>query len=86
MNGAYLVEHLLIIGLIVVITIVYFGLRKFIAWALQDENKWHKGRGHIGMSKDEIKNKKKLAYDKLTSGYLLFMGVLIFLLVVSIVK
>ena len=58
MNSAYLVDYLLIIGLIVVITIVYFGLRKFIVWALQDENKWHRERGHLGMSKDEIKNKK----------------------------
>ncbi len=58
MNDIYLIDYLLVIGLIIVITIVYFGLRKFIAWALKDENKWLREHGHLGMSKDEIKNKK----------------------------
>ena len=86
MNDTHLIDYLLIIGLIVVITMVYWGLRRFVAWALKDENKWHTERRHLGMSKDEIKNKKKLAYDKLTSGYILFMGVLLFLLVISAIK
>ena len=74
-------DILLIVGLMIGITILYFGIRKLIAWTLKDDNKWHKKRGSLGFTKKEIENKKKLAYDKLTYGYFLFMVVLVFLLI-----
>jgi len=84
MNATDFFDILLIVGLMIVITMAYFLARRFIAWALEDDNKWHKKRGHLGFSKKEIKNKKKLAYDKLTYGYFLFMSVLLFLMVMSV--
>ena len=70
----------------ITITVVYFLLRRFIGWAVKDENKWHKKQGHLGMNANETKNKIKLACDRLTYGYALFMFVLIVLLVVQIVS
>ena len=86
MNNANWVDYLLCIGLIIVLTIAYFGLRKFISWALNNDNKWYREHGCLGMSKDELENRKKWAHLELTNGYLLLVGVLIFLLVMAIIK
>jgi hypothetical protein len=85
MNATNFFDFFLIIGLMIVTTIIYFLVRRLIAWAMEDDNKWHKKRGHLGFSKEEIRNKKKLAYDKLTYGYFLFMSVLVLLMVMLIV-
>lgn len=74
-------DVLLVIGLMIGITVLYVLLRKFIAWTLEDDNQYHKKRGHLGYSKEEIQNRKKIAYDRLTCGYLLFMAVLTLLLI-----
>ena len=75
-------ELLLIIGLIIIVTIVYFILRKFISWAIEDNNNFYKKRGHCVSSKETLKVDKKLAYDRLTEGYL----ILLFLLVLYMIK
>ena len=82
-NG--MLDLLLVIGLMIAITVAYFLLRRLIAWCVKDDNKWHKKQGHLGMSKDEMRNRTKLAQDRLTYGYLLFMFVLTLLLVIQIV-
>ena len=80
-----LFDVLLIVGLMIGITILYFVVRKFLAWTLEGDNQWHKKQGQIGFSKKETENKKKLAYDRLTFGYLLFMGVLVLLLILPLI-
>ena len=74
-------EFLLAIGLIILVTILYFILRKFISWAIEDDNKFHKKRGG-GLSKDTLKVNKQIAWDRLTYGYV----VILFALVSYIVK
>ena len=80
-----LFDVLLIVGLMIGITILYVGIRKFLAWTLDDDNQWHKKQGCLGYSKKETENKKKLVYDRLTFGYLLFMGVLVLLLILPLI-
>ena len=38
-------ELLLAIGLIIAVTILYLLLRKFISWAIEDDNNFHKKTG-----------------------------------------
>ena len=70
-------ELIVTIGLFFLVTVLYIILRKFIAWAIDDDNQWHKKHGHLGLHKDTLNTNKKLAYDRLTSGYLLAMGLLV---------
>ena len=70
-------ELILTIGLIVFVTILYFVLRKFISWAIDDNNNFYKKRGHRVSSKETLKCDKQIAYDKLTQGYLLVLFVLV---------
>lgn len=70
-------ELLIAIGLLVLVTVFYIILRKFIARAIDDDNQWHKKHGHLGLHKDTLSTDKKLAYDRLTEGYLLVMGVIV---------
>lgn len=70
------------IGIIVIVTALYFVFRKFISWAIDDDVKYHKKQGHLGPTKERTKNRKQLATDKLTGGY----AVVIFVLVLYIIK
>ncbi|MBR2024802.1 MAG: hypothetical protein IKA02_03215 [Clostridia bacterium] len=63
-------------------TALYFVFRKLISWAIDDDVKFHKKQGHLGPTKESAKNRKQLAYDKLTGGY----AVVIFVLVLYIIK
>ncbi|MBQ8382770.1 MAG: hypothetical protein IJX47_06160 [Clostridia bacterium] len=75
-------ELLLAISLIVFATVIYVMLRKFISWAIKDDNKFYKKRGGQGLSKGTINAKIQTAYDKLSTGYAL----VVFLLVLYIIK
>ena len=70
------------LGIIIIVTALYFALRKFISWAINDDVKYHKKQGHLGPTKESTKNRKQLAYDKLTGGYAL----IIFVLLLYIIK
>ncbi len=70
-------ELIVTIGLLFLVTALYIILRKFIAWAIDDDNQWHKKYGHLGLHKGTLNTNKKLAYDRLTSGYLIVMGLLV---------
>ena len=70
------------IGIILIVTVLYLVFRKFISWAIDDDVRYHKKKGHLGPTKEGTKNRKQLAYDKLTGGYAL----VIFVLVLYIIK
>ena len=70
-------ELIVTIGLLFLVTVLYIILRKFIAWAIDDDNRWHKKHGHLGLHKGTLNVNKKLAYDRLTGGYLIVMGLLV---------
>ena len=74
-------EFLLAIGLIIAATILYILLRKFISWAIEDDNNFQKKRGG-GLSKDTLEVNKQIAWDRLTYGYVVVM----FALIVYIIK
>ena len=78
-------ELLLTIGLMVGVTVLYFVLRKFISWAIEDNNKFYKKRGHCVSSKETLNVDKKLACDRLTEGYLLVLFVL-FLYIIKLIS
>lgn len=80
MPGEYLMNYkelFIALGLLILITAIYIALRKFIVWTIQDDDKWHKKQGHVGLTKGTLKVKRKLAFDKLTGGYLLAMGLVV---------
>lgn len=70
-------DLLITIGLMILITILYIVLKKFISWAIDDDDKWHKKHGHVGLKKDTLNANKKIAYDRLQEGYLLIMALLL---------
>ncbi len=70
-------ELIITIGLMILVTLIYIICRKFIAWAIEDHDKQMKKQGRLGIEKSSKKVIKEVEYRKLTSGYLLFMGVLI---------
>lgn len=76
MNNIDLFDFLLFFGLAVLVTVLYFLARGLIAWALKDDDQWNKKQGHLGYSKEETANRKKLAYDRLTAGYISILVVL----------
>lgn len=76
MNNADLLDFLLFFGLAVLVTVLYFLARRLIAWALKDDDQWNKKQGLLGCSKEERANQKKLAYDRLTAGYISILVVL----------
>lgn len=78
-------EFIITIGLLIFVTLLYAILRKFIAWAINDNNQWHKKRGNLGLNKNTLNTKKKLAYDRLTEGYLIVVGLLVLYLIKLIV-
>jgi len=69
-------ELFLAIALILLITVIYIVIRKFVAWAIEEDNNWHRKQGHSGLSKDSRKVNKKFIYDRLLAGYLLVLGLL----------
>lgn len=75
------IELIITIGLLILVTGLYIILRKFIAWAIDDDNQWHKKRGNLGLGKDTLNTNKELAYYRLTAGYLMVMGVLVLYLI-----
>lgn len=85
MNNADLLDFLLFFGLIVLFTVLYFLARRLIVWALKDDDQWHKKQGHLGHSKEERANQKKLAYDRLTAGYILLLVVLTLFLIIPLI-
>jgi len=74
-------ELLITIGLIFIATVLYFLLRKFISWAIEDDNDFYKKKGG-GLSKDTLKVNKQIAWDRLTEGYV----VVLFVLILYIIK
>ena len=66
-------DLLITVVIMVVVTILYLCLRKFIVWAIEHDDKWHKKRGKLGLSRETLKLTKKSALWKLTEGYLLIM-------------
>ncbi len=70
-------ELLITIGLMIGLTLLYVGLRKFIAWAIEDKDKWLKKNGKWGYTKESKETNQKLAYHKLTGGYMMIMGLLV---------
>ena len=70
------IDLLIALGATVVATVAYLLLRRFIAWAIQDDNNWHKKRGNLGLHEDTLKTNTKIALDKLTQGYLLVLFVI----------
>lgn len=70
------------IGAILFITILYFLLRKFISWAIEDDDKWTKKHGRLGLHKTTKETNKKIAFDRLTEGYLLIVGILVLIIII----
>ena len=70
-------ELLIAISVIIVVTVVYFLLRRFIAWAIADDDKWNKKHGYSGLSEKTLKIKRQIAYSKLSRGYWLIMLVVV---------
>lgn len=70
-------ELFIAIGLILVVTIGYVLIRKFVSWYIEDENKWNRKHGYVGLSKDTRNVNRKIAFDRITEGYLLLLGVLV---------
>ncbi len=75
-------EVLIAVGCSIFITVIYILLRKFVVWAIDDEQKWHNKKGHLGDSKDGLKDRKNWALWELTAGYLVILAaILIFSLI-----
>ena len=70
-------EFVVTISLIVIVTVVYFLLRKFIVWTIEDDNKFYIKNGRMGASKKELKVRKEQALLKLSGGYALILALLI---------
>ena len=62
-----------------------FLLRKFISWAIEDDDKWNKNHGRLGLHKSTKDTNKKIAYDRLTEGYLLIVGILVLIVIKTII-
>ena len=71
------IEFLLTIGIMIIVTVIYILARKFIAWSIEYNQKFRKKQGALGLSKGARDVNKQIAYDKLTGGYAVIMGVLL---------
>lgn len=78
-------ELFLVVGIMLVVTGLYIVVRKFIAWAIEDNERWRKKHGCLGLSKDARQVNKKYAYYKVTGGYLLIM-ILLVLYVIKLMR
>ena len=65
------------IGFVILITIIYILLRKLIVWIIEDDQKWHKKKDHLGSSKDVLNERKSWALWRLTEGYIILLAVII---------
>lgn len=76
------IELLITVGVAFLVTVLYIAFRKFIKWAIEDDNKFYTRNGGLGSSKKSREIDKRLSIDKLTEGYALIM----LLLVIYIIK
>lgn len=76
------IELLITVSVAFLVTVLYIVFRKFIKWAVEDDNKFYTRNGCLGSSKKSREIDKKLSIDKLTEGYALIM----LLLVIYIIK
>jgi len=70
-------ELFIAIGLMVVVTIIYLLIRKFIHWTIEDSDKFHKRNGRFGYDKEDKKAISDMPMFKLNSVYILIMLLLI---------
>ena len=69
-------ELFLAIGIMLLVTGLYIAVRKLIAWAIEDNARWRKKNGSLGLSKGARDVNKKHTYFKATCGYVLMMALL----------
>ena len=66
-------ELFITIGLMIVISIIYILIRKFIVWTAKDNQKFRTKKGCLGLDKEGQKLMIDMPMFKLTCGYILFM-------------
>ena len=69
-------ELFITFGLMIVITVIYIFLRKFIHWTIKDDQKFRKKNGNLGLDKEGQKLMIDMPLFKLTCGYILLMALL----------
>lgn len=70
-------ELFIAIAIMIVLTLIYFLLRKFIFWVIDDHDKFYKKKGKFGFNKEDRKNISDIPVFKLTFCYILLMVLLI---------
>ncbi len=70
-------ELVITISLMIAISIIYILIRKFIIWTIEDNQKFRKKNGCLGLDKEGRKLMADIPMFKLTCGYILFMVLLI---------
>lgn len=75
-------ELFIAIGLLILSTIIYIALQKFIKWTVDDDKRFRKKNGNLGLSHESYEVNKKVSLDKLFFGYIS----IIVLLVIYIIK
>ena len=75
----------IVIGVAFLVTLLYIVFRKFIRWAIEDNNKFYTKNGCSGASKKGLERDKKWAVGKLTQGYALIM-ILLIIYIIYIMK
>lgn len=78
------IQLFIVIGIMFLVTVAYILLRKFVSWAIDDDNRFHKKRGG-GLDTNTHKVRKDIALFRLTEGYAWIM-VLLIIFIVMLVK
>ncbi len=76
-------ELFITIGFMVLLTILYFLIKKFIFWAIDSDNKLLKKTGSMGFKKEDYKAYAEMPLFYLRCSYALFM-VLSFIYIISL--
>jgi hypothetical protein len=79
-------EFFITIGIMFLVTILYFVIKRFISWTIDDDEKYYTKQGSHIKNKKHTKNRKQLAYDKLIGGYAIVMFVLVLYVVKIIIS
>ena len=69
-------ELFIAIGLMIIISIIYILIKKFIIWTVKDNQKFRKKNKCLGLDKEGQKLASDIPIFKLTCGYILFMVML----------